>query len=84
MITPFLNARQGWASREIFHPDLLEILDDTEGVVVFHEQVIEIIATLGGITLAEADEKRERSAIKKVNKKSVTGSSLLPRPVVIH
>ena len=58
MITPFLNARQGWASREIFHPDLREILDDTEGVVVFHEQVIEIIATLGGITLAEADEKR--------------------------
>jgi len=40
MITPFLNARQGWKSREIFHPDLYEILDDTEGVVVFHEQVI--------------------------------------------
>jgi error-prone DNA polymerase len=58
MITPFLNARQGWKPREIFHPDLFEILDDTEGVVVFHEQVIEIIATLGGITLAEADEKR--------------------------
>ncbi|MBU3692168.1 MAG: DNA polymerase III subunit alpha [Candidatus Nanopelagicaceae bacterium] len=58
MITPFLNARQGWKAREIFHPDLLEILDDTEGVVVFHEQVIEIIATLGGVTLAEADEKR--------------------------
>jgi len=58
MITPFLNARQGWKSREIFHPDLYEILNDTEGVVVFHEQVIEIIATLGGITLAQADEKR--------------------------
>ena len=58
MITPFLNARQGWKAREIFHPDLLEILDDTEGVVVFHEQVIEIIATLGGVSLAEADEKR--------------------------
>lgn len=58
MITPFLNARQGWKAREIFHPDLLEILDDTEGVVVFHEQVIEIIATLGGVTLAQADEKR--------------------------
>ena len=40
MITPFLNARQGWKSREIFHPDLYEILDDTEGVVVFHEQEI--------------------------------------------
>ena len=58
MITPFLNARQGWSGREIFHPDLLPILDQTEGVVVFHEQVIEIIATLTGITLAQADEKR--------------------------
>lgn len=58
MITPFLNARQGWGSREIFHPDLFDILDDTEGVVVFHEQVIEIIATLTGASLAEADEKR--------------------------
>ena len=58
MITPFLNARQGWKAREIFHPDLLPILDETEGVVVFHEQVIQIIATLTGISLAQADEKR--------------------------
>ena len=58
MITPFLNARQGWKSRELIHPDLAPILSDTEGVVVFHEQVIEIIATLTGISLAEADEKR--------------------------
>ena len=65
MITPFLNARQGWKSREIFHPDLYEILDDTEGVVVFHEQVIEIIATLGGVTLAEADEKRRALGYKE-------------------
>jgi error-prone DNA polymerase len=65
MITPFLNARQGWKSREIFHPDLYEILDDTEGVVVFHEQVIEIIATLGGVSLAEADEKRRALGSKE-------------------
>ena len=58
MITPFLNARQGWSKREIFHPDLAPILDSTEGVVVFHEQVIEIIATMTGASLAQADEKR--------------------------
>ena len=58
MITPFLNARQGWSAREIFHPDLAPILASTEGVVVFHEQVIEIIATMSGASLAEADEKR--------------------------
>ena len=58
MITPFLNSRQGWKPRSMIHPDLAPILSDTEGVVVFHEQVIEIIAKLTGISLAEADEKR--------------------------
>ena len=64
MITPFLNYRQGVPNRSgqsakpEIHPDLIDVLRDTEGVVVFHEQVIRIIATLTGITLAEADEKR--------------------------
>jgi len=58
MITPFLNARQGWKARSIIHQDLEPILRETEGVVVFHEQVIEIIARLTGISLAQADEKR--------------------------
>ena len=30
----------------------------TQGVVVFHEQVIRLISVMGGITLAQADEKR--------------------------
>ncbi|MEY2841232.1 MAG: hypothetical protein RLY74_373 [Actinomycetota bacterium] len=58
MITPFLNARQGWKARAIIHQDLEPILRETEGVVVFHEQVIEIIARLTGVSLAQADEKR--------------------------
>ena len=58
MITPFLNAHQGWKVRSIIHQDLEPILRETEGVVVFHEQVIEIIARLTGISLAQADEKR--------------------------
>ena len=58
MITPFLGTRQGLRERPIIHEDLREILDETEGVVVFHEQVIKIISTLTGITLAQADERR--------------------------
>lgn len=58
MITPFLNFRQGLHGRAQIHPDLESILRETEGVVVFHEQVIRIIAQLTGITLAQADEKR--------------------------
>jgi error-prone DNA polymerase len=60
MITPFLNGRQGFKSRALIHPDLHEVLRETEGVVVFHEQVIRIISIMGGITLAEGDERRRQ------------------------
>jgi error-prone DNA polymerase len=58
MITPYLNARQGWSMPKYLHDDLRPILEQTSGVVVFHEQVIEMIAQLTGCTLAEADEAR--------------------------
>ena len=58
MIRPFLEARHGWSPTHFLHDDLRPILEETNGVVVFHEQVIRIIATMGGISLAAADEKR--------------------------
>ncbi|WP_347350023.1 DNA polymerase III subunit alpha [Intrasporangium sp.] len=58
MIIPFLEARQGWRERDCLHPSLVPALAETEGVVVFHEQVMRIIAETTGISLAEADEVR--------------------------
>jgi error-prone DNA polymerase len=58
MISPFLRARHGWSPAQIIHPDLYDVLYETEGVVVFNEQVIQIISILTGISLAQADEKR--------------------------
>lgn len=58
MIRPFLEARQGWNPATFPHPDLEDALAETEGVVVFHEQVLKIIAVMTGCTLAEADEAR--------------------------
>lgn len=58
MITPYLEGKQGWKAPTYLHEDLRPILGGTQGVVVFHEQVIEIIAQLTGISFAEADEKR--------------------------
>jgi error-prone DNA polymerase len=58
MIIPFLRARQGWAQPSYLHPVLEPILGETYGVVVFHEQVIAMIAAFAGCTLAEADEAR--------------------------
>jgi error-prone DNA polymerase len=58
MVRPFLEARQGWKAPVYLHPDLHDALEQTCGVVVFHEQVLEIIAVLSGCSLAEADEAR--------------------------
>jgi error-prone DNA polymerase len=58
MVTPYLNAKQGWRMPRYLHDDLRPILEQTQGVVVFHEQVIEMIAQFTGCGLAEADEAR--------------------------
>lgn len=58
MITPYLEAKHGWRMPQHLHDDLRPILRDTRGVVVYHEQVIEIIAQLTGCAYAEADEVR--------------------------
>ncbi|MDR7253848.1 error-prone DNA polymerase [Nocardioides sp. BE266] len=58
MITPYLEVKQGWTSAHYLHDDLRPILEQTRGVVVFHEQVIEMIALFGGVSYAEGDEKR--------------------------
>ncbi|MDC5697847.1 DNA polymerase III subunit alpha, partial [Intrasporangium calvum] len=58
MIVPFLNARQGWKEPAYLHPTLVPALEETEGVVVFHEQVLKLVAETTGVTLAEADEVR--------------------------
>jgi error-prone DNA polymerase len=58
MIRPFLSARHGLSNVKSIHPDLDPIMQETEGVVVFHEQVIRLISTMTDISLAQADEKR--------------------------
>ncbi|HTY72890.1 MAG TPA: DNA polymerase III subunit alpha [Actinomycetes bacterium] len=58
MVTPFLLARQGWSPASYLHERLRPALEETCGVVVFHEQVIRVIAELTGCALDEADEAR--------------------------
>ena len=58
MITPFLNVRQGWSKAQYLHPDLQPIVEETCGVVVFHEQVLRIVSLFTGVSLARADEVR--------------------------
>ncbi len=77
MITPYLEVKQGWKDVSYLHPDLAPILRGTHGVVVFHEQVIEMIAQFAGITYAEADEKRR--ALGDVEGMAETRTWFFPR-----
>ena len=58
MIRPFLEARHGWSEAQFLHPSLIPALQETEGVVVFHEQMLRIIAETTGVSLAQSDEVR--------------------------
>ncbi|MFJ8084376.1 DNA polymerase III subunit alpha [Streptomyces sp. NPDC096205] len=58
MVRPFIAARHGRAPVRCPHPDLEEPLRDTYGVVVFHEQIIDIVAIMTGCGRGEADRVR--------------------------
>ncbi|MGW1800304.1 DNA polymerase III subunit alpha [Streptomyces sp. NPDC001984] len=58
MVRPFIEARHGRAPVRYPHPDLEEPLRDTYGVVVFHEQIIDIVAIMTGCGRGEADRVR--------------------------
>ncbi|MEV8020978.1 DNA polymerase III subunit alpha [Streptomyces sp. NPDC086554] len=58
MVRPFIEARHGRAPVRYPHPDLKGPLEETYGVVVFHEQIIEIVDIMTGCGRDEADRVR--------------------------
>ncbi|MGP3638195.1 DNA polymerase III subunit alpha, partial [Streptomyces sp. 24-1644] len=58
MVRPFIEARHGRAPVRYPHPDLEGPLRETYGVVVFHEQIIEMVAIMTGCGRGEADRVR--------------------------
>lgn len=58
MVRPFIEARHGRAPVRYPHPDLEEPLRGTYGVVVFHEQIIDIVSVMTGCGRGEADRVR--------------------------
>ncbi len=58
MVTPYLETRHGWRPPRYPHPSLRPVLEETGGVVVFHEQVLRIIDVMTGKGLSEAERVR--------------------------
>ena len=55
MVNPFLQRRHGFRGQRSLPATLREILAETNGVIVYHEQLIRVIAAVTGCSLADAD-----------------------------
>jgi DNA polymerase III alpha subunit len=76
----YLDQRTEKMSSPSRHPQLKEILDDTHGVLLYHEQVMEIVHRIGGlakrdgVNLLQAMSKKRLKLIDEFRDKFVTGA----------
>ena len=67
-IPHFINRKHGIEEIDCYHDNLVEILGETYGVIVYQEQVMKIAEILSGFTLGAADNLRRVMAKKKADK----------------
>lgn len=65
MVDDFINRKQGKTPIQYELPQLQPILEDTYGVIVYQEQVMQIASALAGYSLGEADLLRRAMGKKK-------------------
>ncbi|MGM0602223.1 MAG: DNA polymerase III subunit alpha [Bacillota bacterium] len=66
MVDDYIKSRHGEKKPEYLHPDLKPILEETFGMILYQEQVMEIASKLGGYTMGEADLLRRGMGKKKL------------------
>ena len=66
-IPKFCRVKNNLQERELIHPSIDSILDETQGIIVYQEQVMEIARKMAGYTLGQADLLR-RAMGKKIKK----------------
>ncbi len=65
MVDDYINRKQGKSSIEYELPELESILEETYGIVVYQEQVMQIASVLAGFSMGEADLLRRAMGKKK-------------------
>jgi len=66
MVDEFIERKQGRNPIIYADPRLREALEETYGVIVYQEQVMEIAQVISGFTMAEADNLRKAMGKKKI------------------
>ncbi len=64
-IPEFISVREGKKKPHYIVPKLESILKDTNGIIVYQEQIIEILKQIGGFTYSQADNIRRAMSKKK-------------------
>jgi DNA polymerase-3 subunit alpha len=64
-IKSFIDARHKRTKRRTLHPFIDSILDETYGIIIYQEQVMQIVQKLAGFSLGRADILRRAMAKKK-------------------
>lgn len=78
-IPSYINRKRGLEPVRYLHPKLQPILQNTYGIIVYQEQVMQIGRDLGGFTLGEADGirkavgKKDKETMAKVKQRFITG-----------
>ena len=65
MVDDFINRKHGRAAVEYAHPDLEMVLENTYGVILYQEQVMQIAQVLAKYSLGQADMLRRAMGKKK-------------------
>ena len=61
----YMDVRMGKKNATYIHPDLIPILQETYGIIVYQEQVMNILVDVCGYSLEETDRIRDAIAKKK-------------------
>lgn len=67
MAEDFIAGRHGRRTAQVLHPLMEPILEDTYGVILYQEQVMQITSALAGFTLGQADIMRRAMGKKKAS-----------------
>ncbi|MEA2047395.1 MAG: DNA polymerase III subunit alpha [Campylobacterota bacterium] len=80
MLDDFVERKHGRAKITYMFPELEEILKPTYGVIVYQEQVMQIVQTIGGFSLGGADlvrrgmGKKDQALLDKLKEEFVEGA----------
>ncbi len=81
MVDHFLDRRKGKEKVTYQHPKLEPILKDTEGIILYQEQIMQIAQTLCGYTLGEADNLRRIIGRKKIEEMGTAVNDMIKKGI---